>query len=251
MRIFKFFFLFLVCGLVAAGGQASEKLTVFAAASMTDALRDAGKSFTEQTGVPVVFSFAGTGTLARQIEAGAPADVFVSADVSWMDYVAGRGAIQPESVTIISENELVLVGPSDAAAIEVTREALLARLEGGRLAMADPETVPAGRYAKAALEALDLWPVLSGRLAPMDNVRVALTAVVRGETSLGIVYRSDAVIEPRVKILAVFPQDSHPAIRYPAALVKGASDTAGGFLDFLTAEPAQAIFHERGFARVN
>lgn len=235
---------------VMAGHAFADQITVFAAASMTDALKRIGSAYTDKTGTEIVFSFAGTGALARQIEAGAPADVFISADEAWMDYVNTAGAVKPESIRPIAANSLVLVGAADAEPLALEPEALAGRLDGNRLAIADTETVPAGRYGKAALEATGLWDTVADRLAPMDNVRVALASVARGDTPLGVVYGSDAHIEPKVSVLAVFPADSHSAIVYPAAATKGASDGAEGFLNFLTGPQAQAIFTDSGFSGV-
>ncbi|WP_417678133.1 molybdate ABC transporter substrate-binding protein [Roseibium sp.] len=232
------------------GHALADRITVFAAASMTDALKRIGTAYTDKTGTEVVFSLAGTGALARQIEAGAPADVFISADEAWMDYVNTAGAVKPESIRPIAANSLVLVGTADAEPLALEPKALAGRLDGNRLAIADTETVPAGRYGKAALQATGLWDTVADRLAPMDNVRVALASVARGDTPLGVVYGSDAHIEPKVNVLAVFPADSHPAIVYPAAATKGASDAARGFLDFLTGPDAQAIFTDSGFTGV-
>ncbi len=230
------------------GAQAADKLTVFAAASMTDALSDVGAAFTKASGTEVVFSFAGTGSLARQIEAGAPADVFVSADEKWMAYVQDKAAVKPGSIKIIATNDLVLVGPAESAQLSLNLDEIQERLAGNRLAMADPETVPAGRYAKAALEATGLWQAVSGKLAPMDNVRIALASVARGDTPLGIVYGSDAFVEPKVRILAVFPEESHPKIRYPAAETATASEGADAFIEFLAGDEAQKIFLGKGFS---
>jgi len=240
-----------VIGIGAMTGEAfADRITVFAAASMTDALKRIGAAYTDKSGTGVVFSFAGTGALARQIEAGAPADVFISADEAWMAYVEKAGAVKPESIRPIAANSLVLVGPATAEPLALEAEALAGRLDGNRLAIADTETVPAGRYGKAALQATGLWDVVADRLAPMDNVRVALASVARGDTPLGVVYRSDAHVEPKVRILAVFPAESHPAIVYPAAATTDAGDDARGFLDFLTGSEAQAIFTDSGFTGV-
>lgn len=238
-------------GLGAMAGHAmADEITVFAAASMTDALKRIGTAYTDKSGTEVVFSFAGTGALARQVEAGAPADVFISADEAWMDYVNKAGAVKPESIRPIAANSLVLVGAADAEPLALEPEALASRLDGNRLAIADTETVPAGRYGKAALEATGLWDTVADHLAPMDNVRVTLASVARGDTPLGVVYGSDAHIEPKVRVLAVFPADSHPAIVYPAAATKSASEAAEGFLEYLTGPDAQAIFTDSGFTGV-
>ena len=232
---------------LSAPALAAEKVTVFAAASLTDALTAIGKDFQAETGNKAVFSFAGSGTLARQVEARAPADIFISADEAWMVYVTEKEAVDPATVRIIAENELVLVGPKGADKLDLTADALTTRLGNGRLAIADPDTVPAGRYGKQSLENTGLWGAVSGKLAPMENVRVALASVARGDTPLGIVYSSDAFVEPDVEVLAVFPRESHTPIRYPAALTVGASDGAAAFLEYLSGDAARKRLEEAGF----
>lgn len=227
---------------------AGSDLTVFAAASMREALERIGTAYEAETGTSVVFSFAGTGILARQVEAGAPADVFVSADADWMDYAVERDAVDPGSVRQIASNALVLIGPRDDEPLSLTPAALEGHLDGQRLAIADPDTVPAGRYGRAALEEIGLWQSVSGRLAPMENVRVALASVARGDTPLGLVYRTDAVIEPAVSILAELPLSSHPEIRYLAARTgSGSREAAGAFVEFLASEQSQEILQSLGF----
>jgi len=232
--------------------RAVETLTVFAAASLSEAMEQAGAAYEKETGDRVVFSFAGTGTLARQIEAGAPADVFVSADAAWMDYVLEKGAVQPESMRDIASNVVVLIGPEGSAPLDLAAEGLEDRLGADRLAIADPETVPAGRYGKAALETLGLWQAVSGSLAPMENVRIALASVARGDTPLGVVYKTDAAVDPDVAILFEFPEDSHPPIRYLAALTKARNHPgAAAFLDFLAGPATRDILHSLGFVTDN
>lgn len=228
--------------------QAERSLTVFAASSMSEAMTRISEAFEAETGTPVVLSFAGTGTLARQIEAGAPADVFVAADALWMEYLAGHGAVRPETVVPVASNTLVLIGPAGSNALTLTGRDLEARLNGGRLAIADPETVPAGRYGKAALEALQIWDEVSNQLAPMENVRVALASVARGDTPLGLVYATDAAIEPGVTVLAPLPGTSHPDIIYPAAMTSVADEAAAAaFLDFLAGPEAAKILRSFSF----
>lgn len=233
-----------------ATAAAEERVTVFAASSLTTAMDEIGAVFTQDTGTEVVFSFAGTGTLARQIEAGAPVDVFVSADETWMAYALESGAIRAGTVRIVAGNTLVLIGPSGEGSLSLSAKPVADRLGENRLAIADTETVPAGRYAKAALQATGLWPVVADRLAPMDNVRVALASVARGDTPLGVVYGSDAQVEPKVQVLAVFPADGHPKIVYPAALTTDGTEGGQAFLDFLTGPKAQAILTGSGFAGI-
>ncbi|MCK7615610.1 molybdate ABC transporter substrate-binding protein [Roseibium sediminicola] len=232
--------------------RAEQPLTVFAAASLREAMEAIGKAFEAETGTDVVFSFAGTGTLARQIEAGAPAAVFLSADEAWMNYVRDAGAVEANTIRGFASNTLVLVGPKGSAPLTPSPDGLSERLGGHRLAMADPDTVPAGRYGKAALEGFGLWSAVSGSVAPMENVRVALTAVARGDTPLGLVYATDARVEPGVSVLFEFPQSNHPPIRYLAALTgEGDQETASEFLSFLSGPDARQILRSFGFVADN
>lgn len=231
-----------------APSRAEPPVTVFAAASMREALEAIGEAFSNNTGITPVFSFAGTGTLARQIEAGAPADVFVSADEDWMDYVVDAGSVGEETVHDVASNALVLVGQKGAGPLSVTPDGVSTFLKGHRLAMADPDTVPAGRYGREALTRLSLWPVVAGSLAPMDNVRVALASVARGDTPLGLVYETDARIDPGVAILFRFPPDSHPPIRYLAGLTTSQTNpSAAAFKAFLEGSEAKQILRSFGF----
>jgi molybdate transport system substrate-binding protein len=230
-------------------GAEPEPMTVFAAASLADAMQEIGAAYRAGTGVATRFSFAASSALARQIASGAPADAFVSADVEWMDYLAARGLIDRGSRRSVAGNELVLIAPADST-VELAVApglALRAALGNGRLAIADPESVPAGRYAKAALAALGAWRDVEPRLAPAENVRAALALVSRGEAPLGIVYRTDARIDPKVKVVGAFPEESHPPISYPAARVTGGADAAAAFIRFLCGDTAQAIFLKYGF----
>ncbi|WP_321501369.1 molybdate ABC transporter substrate-binding protein [Breoghania sp.] len=238
-----------VClGAVLSSAQAADKLTVFAAASMKDALTAIGDLYKSETGTEVVFSFASSSVVARQITAGAPADIFVSADVKWMDYVSKAEAIEEGTARIIAGNSLVVVAPVDEAKpLALEKEALLQRIGDGHLAIGSPEAVPAGRYAKASLTSLGLWDAVEGKLVHMENVRVTLASVARGEVALGIVYGSDAAIEPRVAVVATFPDDSHAPIVYPAGLVKGAGAEAAGFLEYLSSPAAREVFARLGF----
>ncbi|MEO9530400.1 molybdate ABC transporter substrate-binding protein [Roseibium sp.] len=232
--------------------HADRPLTVFAAASTREVLEKIGTAFMAETGTPLVFSFAGTGTLARQVEAGAPADVFVSADAAWMDYVRQAGSVRAETVVEFASNALVLIGPKGSVPLTPVAGDLAERLDGHRLAMADPDTVPAGRYGKAALEVSGLWQPVSGALAPMENVRVALASVARGDTPLGLVYRTDALVEPDVAIVYEFPRDSHPPILYLAALTAtGRHPAAQAYLEFLSGPAAKEILRSFGFVADN
>jgi len=245
--------LLLLLGALSALAQAAAppgELTVFAAASLTDALGAVGQAYTRSGGAPVRFSFAASSTLARQIEAGAAADVFVSADADWMDDLAQHERIVPATRRDIAGNELVLIAPADSrAVVHLTQpEQLLAALGAGRLATGDPDAVPVGRYARAALSSLGLWPRLADQLARAENVRVALALVARGEAPLGIVYATDARAEPRVRVLDRFPRHAYPPITYPAAVVRGAAAEAGRFIDFLGGARGQAILRQFGFS---
>jgi len=235
--------------LLCAGARAAE-LTVFAAASLNNVLHEIDAARQREGGAPARLAFASSSTLARQIERGAPADVYVSADREWMDYLAARGRIVAGSRVIVARNRLVLIAPGPAAPpVTIGRGfPLAARLGSGRLALGDPAHVPAGRYAKAALTSLGLWRAVSGRLAPVENVRVALALVARGEAPLGIVYASDAVAEPAVHVVGTFPADSHPPIVYPAAIVVGgAQKAAQRYLERLRSAPARAVIERQGF----
>jgi molybdate transport system substrate-binding protein len=224
-------------------------ITVFGAASLTDALNDIGKAYKAKTGDDVVFSFAASSALAKQIEASGGADVFMSADTDWMDYLDKKGLIAPSTRSNLLGNALVLIAPvSDPAVINIAPHFdLVGALHGGKLSMADPASVPAGKYGKAALTALGVWDSVSGQLAQAENVRVALAYVSRGEAPLGIVYKTDALSDKGVRIAGTFPENTHAPIVYPAALVKDAKPEAKGFLKFLTGPEATAIFEKDGF----
>jgi molybdate transport system substrate-binding protein len=236
-----------------APGVAGEKITVFAAASLTDALGKLDAAYTARTGVAVVASFASSSTLARQIEAGAPAQLFLSADNKWMDELAGKGLIEPASRISALGNRLALIAPSDSAAgpLAIDRALDWNRLLGadGHLAVGDPDHVPAGIYAKEALTSLGAWTQLQPRLARAGDVRGALALVEHGDAPLGIVYVTDARISPKVKIVGVFPESSHSPIVYPFAIVKGAASPAvEAYFRFLTGAEARSVFASYGFA---
>jgi molybdate transport system substrate-binding protein len=234
-----------------AGPAMAADVLVFGAASLKNALDAVGARYTDATGRGVKTSYASSAALARQIEQGAPADIFISADLAWMDYLAGKGLIRPETRSDLLGNHIVLIAPKDSAATAAIAPGFdLAGLLGadGRLAVADTTAVPAGKYAKAALQALGIWPTVASRLAEAENVRAALALVSRGEAPLGIVYRTDAAVDPGVKIIGVFPDDTHPPIVYPAALLKASTNPdAPAFLDYLRSEAARAIFAKEGF----
>ena len=234
----------------AARAQDDAGLTVFAAASLKEALDEAAAAYRKQTGVPVRVSYAASSALARQIEQGAPADVFFSADLEWMDYLQQRNRLDVATRRSLLGNRLVLIAPrASKAQVDLKRPAtLLAALGDGRLAVGQTRTVPAGKYAKASLESLSLWNGVRPRLAESESVRAALMLVARGETPLGIVYASDAKAEPGVRVVATFPEDSHPPIVYPVAALRGArAAQAARFLQWLASPAADALFTKRGF----
>jgi molybdate transport system substrate-binding protein len=236
-------------GATSAAAQ-SAPILVFAAASMKNALDDANELFERQKGVKVTTSYAASSALAKQIEAGAPADVFISADLDWMDYVDKKQLIRAGTRSNLLGNKIVLIAPAASALrLAITPNFPLAQALGdGRLAMADPASVPAGKYGKAALEALGVWSSVAGKIAPAENVRATLLLVSRGETPLGIVYQTDAAADPSVKILASFPADTHPPIVYPVALLQGsANPAADDYLAFLKSAAARPSFEKQGF----
>ncbi|MEO0385360.1 MAG: molybdate ABC transporter substrate-binding protein [Pseudomonadota bacterium] len=235
----------------------AEPLTVFAAASLKNAFDAIGEAFQQETGVEVVFSYAGTSVLARQIEQGAPADVFVSAHPIWVDYLDERGLIDAETRGRFAGNRLVLIAPStlafDAPPDLSSADDVLAILgEDGRLAVALVDAVPAGIYAREAMENLGVWEALEPRLAQSDNVRSALFLVARGEAPLGIVYASDAQADEAVFVAETFPLDSHSAVRYTASGVAYSDNAqAAQFLAFLMGQDAQEILAENGFSPIS
>jgi molybdate transport system substrate-binding protein len=233
-----------------APAQQPTGITVFAAASMKNALDDINDAFSKQTGIKVTTSYAASSGLMKQIENGAPADVFVSADLDWMDYGAQKKLIKDDTRVNLLGNRLALIAPKDSKIVEVTigPGLDLARLAGdSRIVTGDVRAVPAGKYAKAALEKLGAWAAAAPKFAMTENVRAALTLVARGEAALGIVYQTDAKVEPNVKIVGVFPADSHPPIVYPAALTVNAKPEAGLYLSFLRSQVAKAVFETYGF----
>jgi molybdate transport system substrate-binding protein len=245
----------LVCLLVAvampsrAADVPPAELVVFGAASLTNVLQDIGTAYSAQTGQHVSFSFAASSVLARQIEAGTRADVFVSADEDWMDYLQTRKLIDPKTRHDIVMNRLVLIAPatSDIKLKIAPHFALAAALGKERLATGDPGSVPVGRYARAALTNLGVWSEVSSHIVPAEDVRSALAFVARGETPLGIVYETDAMVEKRVRIVDTFPEDSHAPITYPVALVATAKAGAGRFVGYMKGPEGRAVFARFGF----
>ncbi len=249
MRVVRRLVLALALSFATAAGAAAAPITVLAAASLKNALDEAAASFTKSGGPPVQISYAASSALARQIEQGAPADVFVSADQDWMDYVAARGLIIPASRRALLTNRLALIAPAASPVkLVVGRNMPLARALGdGRLAMAAPE-VPAGKYGRAALTSLGVWESVKDRLASAENVRTALLYVSRGEAPLGIVYDTDAKADPKVRIVGLFPPASHPKIIYPAAVLKASGNPeARRFLAYLNGARGREIFEKYGF----
>jgi len=227
-----------------------KTVTVFVAASMTNVANDLNAIYTKNTGVKVTPSYAASSALARQIEQGAPADVFISADIPWMNYVQERKLIRNNTRFDLAGNRLVLIAAKDSKLDKVTIGPGfdLAKLAGnGRIATGDVTAVPAGRYAKAALEKLGSWAAAEPKLAMAENVRAALALVSRGEAPLGIVYETDAKIDPGVKIVGHFPADSHPAIVYPVALTAKAKPEADAYLKLLRSATAQVFLERHGF----
>jgi len=234
----------------AGSALAAGKVVVFAAASLTNAFQDIATAYEKKTGVRIVNSFASSSTLARQIENGAPAEIFASADTQWMDYADTRGLIDSASRKSPIGNALVLIAPASSP---LGPRAIDARLDwmkllgGGRLALGDPAHVPAGIYAKQALANLGAWDALRDHLAPAEDVRAALVYVDRAEAPLGIVYLTDARQDANVKIVGVFPESTHPPVVYPFALTKIASPAARAYFAFLTSKDAMAVFAHYGF----
>ena len=224
---------------------------ILAAASMQGPLDEALALWTAQGHPAPVVSYAASSALARQIEAGAPADLFISADEAWMDTLADKGLIRPESRADLVGNRLVLVAPATSTVTLDLRPGVdLAPLIGdGRLAMADPDAVPAGRYGKAALTALGAWTAIQNRVAPAENVRAALALVERGAAPLGVVYATDARASSAVRVVAVFPASSHPPIVYPIVVIAASKqDQAEPLRHFLLSAPAQSVLARHGFS---
>jgi len=249
-RIGKALALFLSLAFAASGAVAAE-VTVFAAASLKEALDEAVRRFDSDTGHRTRVSYGASSALARQIEHGAPADFLFSADLEWMDYLAARKLIDAKSRIELLSNRLVLISPAGSdIKVAIRPNFPLGELLGtNRLAMADPDHVPAGKYARSALEALGAWTGVSSKIARTENVRAALILVARREAPLGIVYRTDALAERKVRIVAEFPASSHPRIVYPAALTASSgSPAAPQLLAFLRSRIARAIWEKHGFA---
>ena len=243
--------------LVSAAGGArpaeaqGKDVVVLAAASLKNALDDAAAAWTKQTGKSTKISYAASSALARQVEAGIPADIFISADVPWMNHVAERKLIKAPSRSDFLGNQIVLIAGKDSkTALKIDKGFALREALGndGRLAMGNVDSVPAGKYGKAALESLGVWSSVADRVAQAENVRMALTLVSRGEAPLGIVYKTDAASDPNVRIVGAFPDGTHPPIIYPMALLAGSTNPdAQAFIDYLKSPAAKPFFEKQGF----
>jgi molybdate transport system substrate-binding protein len=242
-----------LAGMLAAplpAAMAQDNVTVFAAASLKNALDNINSAWKAETGKEATISYAGSSALAKQIEEGAPADVFISADLAWMKYLSEKNLTQKDTEVELLGNRIVLIAPAgDAEAIEIAPGFDLAgRLGDEHLAMANTDSVPAGKYGKAALEKLGVWDAVASKVAQAENVRAALALVAAGEAPLGIVYQTDAAADPSVKIIGTFPQDSHEPIIYPAAVTAEAKAAdAADFLAYLKGAKAKELFEEQGF----
>jgi len=254
MKLYKHFagllLTLLSCTQLPAAEPAKPELLVYAAASLTNVLEAVGRSYQNETGQAVKFSFAASSTLARQLEAGARADVFFTADTDWMDYAQSRGLINADSRRNLLGNRLALIAPADSKVqLRIAPNfALAAALGTSRLSMGDPDSVPAGKYGRSALTALGVWSSVADKLVLGDSVRTALAFVDRGEAPLGIVYETDALIDNKVRIVDFFPASTHAPIVYPIALTGHAGAGADKFVAFLRAANSQATFRKYGFS---
>jgi len=231
----------------------AASVTVFAAASLKEAMDAQAKQFESTTGNKVIVSYGGSNTLAKQVEGGAPADIFISADTDWMDYVDQRHMLVPDTRVTLLRNTLVLIEPaSSKSALKIAPgSGLSAALGGGKLAMANPDSVPAGKYGKSALEKLGVWASVEKQVARAENVRAALALVSRNEAPFGIVYSTDAFADKGVRVVDTFPADTHPPIVYPAAvLATSQSPAARQLLDYLKSDAAMAVWEKYGFGSV-
>jgi molybdate transport system substrate-binding protein len=234
----------------AAPAAAAEKVTVFAAASLKDALDAANAAWAKESGKEAVASYAASGALAKQIENAAPADIFISADLDWMDYLAKKNLIRSDTRLNLLGNRIVLVAARDTVKpVDIKQGFDLAGLLGdGKLAMGEPKSVPAGKYAMAALEKLGVWKSVEAKVAGAESVRAALALVSRGEAPYGIVYQTDAAADKGVAIAGTFPEDSHPPIIYPVAILADSKNPdAAAYIDFLKSDKAAPFFTAQGF----
>ena len=247
-------FWLLLFGVAAFSANSSKpSITVFGAASLTNALQDLGDGYTKETGTTVKLSFAASSVLARQIESGAQADIFFAADLEWMDYLQGRNLIIKSSRRDVLGNKLVLIAPVDSKVdLKIAPNfPLVAALAGRRLATGDPDSVPVGKYARSALVSLGVWNDVQDRLVRAENVRSALMFVDRREAPLGIVYETDALVDKTVRVVDVFPANSHLPITYPIALTISAKPEAAKFVEYLLSPAGDAVFKKYGFNKLH
>lgn len=242
---------FLVIGVISlfSSVHAEQTIRVYAAASMTNVISELSAQYQKQNGVKIIPVYAGSSSLARQIEQGAPADLFISANKKWMEYLVKKETVEPKRIVQLAENELVLIAPESepVPAFNLSsRDSWLSLLKSSRLAIGQPESVPAGIYAKQSLSALGVWQDVRLRTAPTSSVRIALALVERGEALLGVVYKTDALVNPKVVIVDRFTSDLHDPIVYPAALISERS-VAADFLSYLQSESAKQVFVRYGF----
>jgi molybdate transport system substrate-binding protein len=236
--------------LLVQSALAADSVIVFAAASLKNALDNVNAAWKAETGKEATISYAASSALAKQIESGAPADIFISADLQWMKYLSDKRLVKPGSEVELLGNRIVLIAPKDTAAeITIGKDFALAKLLGdGKLAMADVKAVPAGKYGKAALESLGVWESVEGKVAQAENVRAALKLVAIGEAPLGIVYQTDAHAEPAVKVIGTFPSDTHEPIVYPTGITAESKNLdAEAFVKFVQSAKAKTLFEEQGF----
>ena len=225
-------------------------VTVFAAASLKESMDEQVRRFEAASGNKVIVAYGASNALAKQIESGAPADVFISADLDWMDYLEQRKLLKPHTRSNLLDNTLVLIAPATrTSTLKIAPNFPLASTLGqDKLAMANPDSVPAGKYGKSALESLGVWKSVEGKIARTETVRAALALVARGEAPFGIVYRTDAMADTSVKVVDAFPSGSHPPIVYPIAVVAGAkSPAANGLVEYLRSASARPVWEKYGF----
>lgn len=247
-RWISIFGAFLLCMSMTAGAE--PKITVFAAASLTNAISEIAAAYENDKPVSIQTSFAASSTLAKQIEKGAPADIFISADTKWMDYLQDKRFIVTDSRADLLTNRLVLIAPKGKAfKVKINKGFNFANAFSGRLCTGETESVPVGIYARQSLQHLNWWDSIKTRLVGTQDVRAALVFVERGECEAGIVYETDAIISSKVDIVAHFPDNSHDPIIYPLALTKGASAQARDFYQYLQSEKAKTVFSKYGFNR--
>jgi molybdate transport system substrate-binding protein len=234
--------------LISTASNAQDKVTIFAAASLTNAVTDIAAQYEQEQSVQIQSSFASSSTLAKQIEKGAPADIFISADTKWMSYLQNKNLLKADSRINLLGNQLVLISPKNRAfKVDMDKHFNIAGAFSGKLCTGQLDSVPAGIYAKQSLTSLNWWNAIKMRIVGTQDVRAALIFVERGECDAGIVYATDAKVSNKVEVLSIFPEASHDLIVYPLALVKNANTSAKGFYDYLKSEKAKVIFNKYGF----